>query len=205
MDIEKDHYKFYVITRAKLGISAADIVKELTEAWDNECPSDRTIRRWFKQFKDEQMTSLKDLPRCGRPRSSRTEKMIEDVQELIRSTGNKWRTLRSNPIHLNELFWQMDNARPHTSMVVQDYLEDRNMKTIWQSPYSPDFNLCDRFLFQWMKSELRKKTFEDHQEVQQHALQVLRDISEESLHTQVDLLLAHCQRVIDANGDYITE
>lgn len=351
MNADAEHFRFYTYTRMKLGYDASDIFQELHAVWHDECPSERTVRRWSESFRKEEPTSFKDKQRTGRPRTSRTDeltekvrKLIEDnpklssrdiedevgvgqstilrilhedlnlrsvcsvwvpheltlenkqqrvncakhirhsllhtdwrntyavedetfisfvphhskvqnrtwipkdaprlqvvrptltnkkcllmvaftpnkrfsvsalpygetvdanhVVEFIRETGNKWRTLRSSPIHLDQLLWQMDNARPHTAHTVRDFLERRQVATVWQSPYSPDMNLCDRFLFRWLKDDLREDTFHDHKEVETAALHALRDMSEEALVAEVEKLLEHCQSVIDAGGVYVTD
>jgi hypothetical protein len=131
-----------------------------------------------------------------------------DAQRMVdylRRTGDLWRTLRSKPARLSEISLQMDNARPHTARLVKEFLEGRGVTTIWQSPYSPDLNLCDRFLFLWLKNSLRGMTFHSAEEVEEASLQVLREISEDALREQVDLLLEHCQRVIDVGGHYVTD
>ena len=74
---------------------------------------------------------------------------------------------------------------------------------MWQSPYSPDLNLCDRFLFSWLKNDLSDQQFEDHEDLEKAALRALRNMSEEALVNQVENLLAHCQSVIDYGGDCI--
>jgi hypothetical protein len=125
--------------------------------------------------------------------------------DFVRSTGNKWRTLRAHPIKLRDLLWQMDNARPHTSVATKEFLQNRGVTQVWQSPYSPDFNLCDRFLFNYLKTHLRLETFESHLEVEQAALRILRDIPEDALYREVEKLYDHCQLVIDALGDYVPE
>lgn len=351
MEAHSEHFRFYTYTRQKLGYDANDIFVELQSVWPNDCPSERTIRRWCQDFREGVRTTLEDKERRGRPRTSRTDSTIKEVKELIegnpklssrdladvvgvghstileilnedlhmrnvccvwvphelsaenkqlrincakhirqsllhvdyrdiyavedetyvnftpqaskaenrtwihesaprqqvvrqgltnkkcllmvaftpnkrfsvsalpygktvdaecmveflRHTGDKWRTLRSSPIHLNDLLWQMDNARPHTARVVQLFMEQRRVQTVWQSPYSPDLNLCDRFLFRWMKSDLQGQTFHDHKEVEEAALHVLRDMSEESLVAEVQKLLDYCQLVIHENGEYVTE
>jgi transposase len=124
--------------------------------------------------------------------------------EFMRETGNKWRSLRSNPIHLNEVLWMHDNARPHTSAAVRQFMETRDMKTVWQSPYSPDYNLCDRWVFSNMKSHLRQQTFNDEKEVEIAALQYLRQVDKDTIIREVNLLLQHCQLVIENHGEYIT-
>lgn len=125
--------------------------------------------------------------------------------DFMKTTGNKWRTLRKSPITLKELHWQMDNARPHTSAQTKAFFEDRGVSLVWQSPYSPDYNICDRFLFNTLKAGLRRETFETHLEVEEAALRLLREISEEVLHRQVDELYEHLQDVINAGGQYVTD
>ncbi|QQP51239.1 Uncharacterized protein FKW44_012534, partial [Caligus rogercresseyi] len=45
-----------------------------------------------------------------------------------------------------------DNARPRTTTDTREFLTRRDVEPVKQSPYSPDLNLCDRFLF--LKVEL---------------------------------------------------
>ncbi|QQP32993.1 Uncharacterized protein FKW44_024202, partial [Caligus rogercresseyi] len=47
------------------------------------------------------------------------------------------------------LMW--DNARPHTDTDTREFLTRRDVEPVKQSPYSPDLNLCDRFLFRKLK------------------------------------------------------
>ena len=128
----------------------------------------------------------------------------ETIIEFVRHTGDLWRCLRSQPIHLEDVLWQWDNARPHSSRCVKEFFQARKITTIFQSPYSPDMNLCDRFLFTWMKSDLSTQDFKDHLEVQEAALRWARQLSENSLQREVQKLIDHCQCVIDSGGDYIT-
>jgi hypothetical protein len=123
---------------------------------------------------------------------------------FMRKTGDKWRTLRSDPITLKDLHWQMDNARPHTSAATKNFIEQRGIETVWQSPYSPDLNLCDRFLFKFLKSGLRKETFDSYEEVEKASLRFLRDLPEQVLHNEVEKLYDYCQLVIDEGGAYVT-
>ena len=58
---------------------------------------------------------------------------------FIKVTGEKWRTLRSSPMRLKELWWQHDNARPHVAATTKSFLERREVTVIKQSPFSPDF------------------------------------------------------------------
>ncbi len=92
------------------------------------------------------------------------ECMIQFIGDKWRSTGDKWRRLHSNPIHLSNMWWQMDYARPHWARAVQDYFEQRNIKTVWQSPYSSHLNFLIDFCLSgskmtftwWISQPIRK-------------------------------------------------
>lgn len=127
----------------------------------------------------------------------------EKYIEFLRITGEKWRVLRTDPTKLSELTIQYDNARPHTSSKVKDFIAARKINTIWQSPYSPDLNLCDRWLFDRLKRELEGSEFTSHEEVQSTSLQVLRSIPQSEMAHELDKLFQHCQAVIDCGGDYV--
>lgn len=124
---------------------------------------------------------------------------------FLQHTGNKWRCLRKDPVHLNELTWQHDNARPHTAAATKEYIGQRALKQLWQPPYSPDFNLCDRFVFHHLKNEFEYTVFNSHEEVENAALHALRNIDEKHFHSEVDALIEHCQAVINCNGNYVTD
>ena len=126
------------------------------------------------------------------------------IIDFVRHTGNLWRNLRSNPIHLNEVLWMWDNARPHAARQVKQFMETRQITTVYQSPYSPDFNLCDRFFFNWMKSDFADRTFDSPSELEDAALHWARRLSEECLQQEVKKFIDHCQAVIDNHGDYVT-
>ena len=53
---------------------------------------------------------------------------------LIR-TGEKWRTLRSDPTKLREVTIQFDNARPHRAKSITDFFSTRQVNALWQAPY----------------------------------------------------------------------
>lgn len=122
---------------------------------------------------------------------------------FLRTTGEKWRCLRSDPTRLNQLVIQFDNARPHAAKKTKEFIERRGIQTLWQSPYSPDLNLCDRWLFDRLKREMKKITFKDADEAVATSLRVLRSIPEDEFLTQVERLLEHCERVIQSGGDYV--
>ena len=189
MNCGNSRNQFDVFTRLKLGKFVMEIHDELITAWHTDVPS---VHRWIKEVNDGARTGLDDAARPGRLRSSRTDEMKSKVRELIendlylsaRDVAHKLDIdhstilrilredleLRFNAVRLNQISLQMDNARPHTARVVKDFLQKRGITTIWQSPYSPDLNLCDRFLFLWLKNSLREMTFNSPEDVKKASL-----------------------------------
>ena len=100
---------------------------------------------------------------------------------------------------------QIDNARPHTAVTTQDYLAVCEVRLVKQSPYSPDLNLCDRFLFTRLQEILRLEQFDCQADVVKAAQQYCRGLSEETLTKEFGKLLEHCRLVIASGGDYITK
>ena len=98
----------------------------------------------------------------------------------------------------------MDNARPHSAAKTKEFLTQRGISVVQQSPYSPDLNLCDRFLFRAIKQDLKYEHFEDSEDLRVAIQRSIRLISETKLMEQLIKLRDHCKRVIEANGDYIS-
>lgn len=93
--------------------------------------------------------------------------------DFVLSAGDSWTALRTDPTKLCELWWQHDNARPHTAKTTSDFFDLRGIHRVWQSPYSPNFNLCVRFVFSYLKKELRKSNFDTAAEVKSESLRIL--------------------------------
>ena len=75
---------------------------------------------------------------------------------------------------LTELSFKHDNARPHCAAVAQAFFARRNINLIYQSAYSPDFNLLDRWVNAHLKSHFKHMVFTSALEVEGAALQVLK-------------------------------
>ena len=123
---------------------------------------------------------------------------------FVWSTGEKWRTLRTNPIALRELVWQHDNARPHVKQAVQSFFAARHIELLPQPAYSPDLNLCDRWLNDRIKTELRQQHFDNHCDVEKAIVDVLRSIPVEQYRHELEKLIRHCSQIIDVGGGYVT-
>ncbi|QQP42349.1 Uncharacterized protein FKW44_016975 [Caligus rogercresseyi] len=84
--------------------------------------------------------------------------------EYLRTTGKRFLSLKKDKIRLKDCLLMWDNARPHTATDTREFLTRRDVEPVKQSPYSPDLNLCDRFLFRKLKHLLREDEFGGHEE-----------------------------------------
>jgi hypothetical protein len=129
----------------------------------------------------------------------------ESYVDFVHQTGDRWRRLRSDPTPLKELLWMQDNARPHSAAATEDFFRKRHVKLVKQSPYSPDFNLCDRWLITELKKGLRRCNLDCAQDVLNASAQIFKQIPEERFRHELMKLKDHCSSVIAAHGEYITK
>ncbi|QQP39004.1 Uncharacterized protein FKW44_019751, partial [Caligus rogercresseyi] len=105
-------------------------------------------------------------------------------------------SLKKDKIRLKDCLLMWDNARPHTATDTREFLTRRDVEPVKQSPYSPDLNLCDRFLFRKLKHLLREDEFGGHEEATLAVQRMMRRVSEDELYDQLRKLRGHCHDVI---------
>ena len=98
----------------------------------------------------------------------------------------------------------MDNTRPHTAARTQEYLTRSGATLLKQSPYSPDLNLCDRFLFTRLQEHRRKHQYLNSEEVLCDVQQFVRQLPESMIVHELQKLKEHAEAVIRQSGCYIT-
>lgn len=110
-----------------------------------------------------------------------------------------------NRLHIpTERVWLMhDNARPHTSRLTNAFLENSVVTRVPQAPYSPDLNLCDRYVFRNMETRRRGVTFNNAEETRNFVQEFLNSLTQIELNKEFESLTAHCSKVINKRGDYI--
>ncbi|QQP34906.1 Uncharacterized protein FKW44_022954 [Caligus rogercresseyi] len=123
--------------------------------------------------------------------------------QYLRTTGKHFLSLKKDNIRLKDCLLMWDNARPHTATDTREFLTRRDVEPVKQSPYSPDLNLCDRFLFRKLKLLLREDEFGDHEEATLAVQRAMRRVSEDELNDQLRKLQGHCYDVIAVGGDYV--
>lgn len=95
-----------------------------------------------------------------------------------------------------------DNARPHVSRHTQNFLADKNVQLLYQAPYSPDLNICDRMIFpalEMKRSDLELMTKESLESYLNETLTFTPQVMRRAALKLID----HCRNVIAANGNYL--
>ncbi|QQP42237.1 Uncharacterized protein FKW44_016838 [Caligus rogercresseyi] len=85
----------------------------------------------------------------------------------------------------------------------QEFLARRDVEPVKQSPYSPDLNLCDRFLLRKLKHLLREDEFGGHEEATLTVQRAMRRVSKDELNDHLRKLRGHYHYVIVVEGDYV--
>ena len=67
------------------------------------------------------------------------------------------------------------------------------LRLVYQSPYSPDLNLCDRFLFKSLKEAIRPVQYDSNNEVLKAAQHCLLSLLEDYLINEFHKFLGHCK------------
>ena len=126
----------------------------------------------------------------------------ETFVNFLRRMGELWRK-RVNGMPLSSIQLQVDNAPAHTSTVAREFFDRRGISLIRQSPYSPDLNLCDRFLFRSLKSELQHRDMTSAEDVEAAATEFMKNLSQDYLTSEIAKLKRHCEQVIINEGCYV--
>jgi transposase len=93
-----------------------------------------------------------------------TETVLPSIEKKLAECHPKMRTTAA---HLH-----VDNAKPHTSKMSIEKIEELGFILVPQSPYSPDLAPCDFFLFCYPRQHLEGKHFTREDQV----IAVVREI-----------------------------
>jgi len=69
-----------------------------------------------------------------------------------------------------------DNAPPHASLLIREFLAKQETIVLPQPPYSPDLAPADFFPFPKLKSTLKGRRFQTVEEIKENSLKDLRAI-----------------------------
>jgi len=146
---------------------------------------------------------LGDSTVLNRGQTIDSELYIQFIEDAVAYFSRHELVVARRSISFENMILMHDNARPHVSHRSREYLEDKNVRLQHQAPYSPDLNLCDRMIFPMLEMKRSKITFGNKDLLQDYLNERLSNIPVDSMRNQIDKLKEHCQKVINANGEYV--
>ena len=96
-----------------------------------------------------------------------------------------------------------DNARPHTSRKVTDYLESHDIEKAPHPPFSPDIAPSDFYLFGYIKQKIAGRHFEDPEDLYSAVDDIFSEIPKGELMSVFETWKTRLKTVITSNGDYV--
>ena len=110
--------------------------------------------------------------------------------------GVQERFRRKRPALFKSGQWHFlqDNTPVHNSILVTDYLTKMGIKTVPQSPYSPDLAACDFWLFPKLRG-CRYETIDEMKEAVTNAMDTLtQEDFHEAFQKLLEMVQMHCSR-----------
>lgn len=97
-----------------------------------------------------------------------------------------------------------DNAKPHTSRITTAFFADNHIKLLKQPPYSPDTNLCDRYLFPRLESLRDNNDLSNREDLVQFLNLHMGDFTAQRMRKALDSMVEDLQKIIDNDGNYVS-
>ena len=109
--------------------------------------------------------------------------------DFLKSVFHSFSHRSVNRVPVSQLILQHDNARPHTARYTKNFLETRKVELLPQPAYSPDMNLCDRYVFSMLETFRQHIVFENDLDIKRHVTKSLRSFTNEQLNHEFDKLV----------------
>ena len=122
--------------------------------------------------------------------------------EVLREFRKRVHRKRPALLKLGQWHFHQDNAPARNSILVTDYLTKMGIKTVPQSPYSPDLTPCDFCSFPRLKEKLRGCRYEIIKEMKEAVTKVIDTLTQEDFYGVFQKLLERYNKCIAAGGDY---
>ena len=98
-----------------------------------------------------------------------------------------------------------DNAKPHTSKITRQKLEEFGWEVLPHPPYSPDLAPSDYHLFRSLRNHLVKKQFDDQAQLKSDLENFFSSLSRKFFEDGILDLPNRWECVIDNNGIYVVD
>nr|CAH7735052.1 unnamed protein product [Callosobruchus chinensis] len=192
----------------KRGVSSAEIMKQLTNVYKDDCLKKTAVYEWAKRFR-EGRESVEDDSREGAPSTSRTAQNVDRLR--VRVLGDRRVSLRMledelgiNKETIRQMLHEDLGMRKLCAKMVPKVLtvEQKELRLSIYPPYSPDLAPSDFHLFPQLKSYLKGNRYDGVEEVQRVTTRVLRDLSSGGFRGCFQSWIQRWRRCIELEGDY---
>jgi len=95
-----------------------------------------------------------------------------------------------------------DNARPHTAVIIKQFLAKSGIVALNHPSYSPDLSPADYFLFPKIKTALKGHRFDDRKDIEKNVTAQLSAVSSDEFHTCFQHLYNRSKKCVDVQGAY---
>ena len=126
--------------------------------------------------------------------------LIEQLTKLNNAVEEK----RPELTNRKGVVFHHDNARPHTSLVTRQKLLELDWDVLPYPPYCPDLAPSDYFLFRSLQNSLNGKNF-NNDDIKSYLIQFFANKNLKFYERGIMMLPEKWQKIIDQNGQHITE
>ncbi|KFM57645.1 Mariner Mos1 transposase, partial [Stegodyphus mimosarum] len=134
-------------------------------------------------------------------RTINSDVYIEQLAKLNNAVEEK----RPESTNRKGVVFHHDNAKPHTSLITRQKLLELGWDVFPHPPYSPDLAPSDYVLFRPLQNSLNGKNFNNDDDVKSYLIQFFANKNQKFYERGIMMLPERWQKVIDQNGQYITE
>ena len=134
-------------------------------------------------------------------RTINSDVYIEQLTKLNNAVEEK----RPELTNRKGIVFHHDSARPYTYLTTRQKLFELGWDVLPHPPYSPDLAPSDYFLFRSLQNSLNGKNFNNDDDVKSYLIQFFANKNQKFYERGIMMLPERWQKVIDQNGQYITE
>ena len=136
--------------------------------------------------------------------SNRTINSVVYIEQLTK-LNNAVEEKRPELTNRKGVVFHHDDARPHTSLVTRQKLLELGWDVLPHPPYSPDLAPSDYFLFRSLQNSSNGKNFNNDDDIKSYLIQFYANKNQKFYERGIMMLPERWQKVIDQNGQRITE
>ncbi|XGW11267.1 hypothetical protein V3C99_012626 [Haemonchus contortus] len=192
------------------GHSAREAANNICAAFKKDVVHHSTVSRWYHRFESGDI-SIEGQKRPGRNCDGMLYyEFLESGTTVTATTySNQLQKVADAILHKYpkrlETYLLHDNARPHVATMTRQKIQELGWEVLPHPPYSPDLAPSDYHLFRALKRHLRDKTFDNQEQLKLEVGNFFSTQSADFWRSGIDKLPVKWMKVIDNNGDYITD